>query len=208
MLWAILWRTGVNWIGRERVPYPMPQLLAPAQLFLASSTVLSVSCWAEPACSFPCPAASSAGCSSKAPSTGHWAMSQPWAAQLCPVSHRASWRQKEPQLDLRRGPSISLSGPRKQGFSENSEDLEVWGLLGLAFVFWDFFFCKFLLLLFSSRGTRSKLHKPPVGSHSHHLGILTAHPESMFSLVFETCHVRTAWSILEATLGKKKSSSC
>lgn len=78
--------------------------------------------------------------------------------------------------------------------------------MGLAFVFWDFFFfCKFLLLLFSSRGTRSKLHKPPVGSHSHHLGILTSHPEPMFSLVFETCHVRTAWSILEATLGQKKS---
>lgn len=191
----------------REIPSPRPQLLALAQLFLASSTVLSVSLvsWVSLLMSLP---SSQLGCLSQyGPSTECWSISQPWAAQLCPVCHRTAWRQKEPQLDLKEDQQPVFQLLRKYGFSEDNEDLFE-GLGAFCLVGFFFVFPNFLLLLFASSDTHSRLHKPLVGSLSHHWEILMSHLEPMFSIFFETCHVRPARSTSEATLGGKKSPSC
>lgn len=138
------------------------------------------------------------------PSNGHWSMSQPSSA-LCVTGHHKTRKSLRWTSEQDQQPLFQLL--RKQGSVMTVKiNLEVWG-----FFIWWWFFCLSLVfskfLLFSSSNTHSNLHKPPVGSHSCHSGILISHLEPMFSLFFESCHVRTAWSTLEAPQGTN-SPSC
>lgn len=167
---------------------PRLQPLAPAQLFLAASTVSGVSLlssqlgwlfqWSAPALGTG-PSASAG---------------QP--RLLCPCVWEGMMKADRTSARLEKRTnkvSYVLPGPKEMSFSRLQ-----WGQ-------WRFlgFFSNWVLQLFPSRDGFSKLHKPPVGCHSHHSGILASHPESMLTFFFfENCHVITARSRLEATPGK------
>lgn len=158
-------------------------------------------CWAGPACSFPCPAASWDACSSEVPSTGHCSMSQQPSSALSSSGDtmKAERASAGPQ---KRTNNQSSRSQGKQGFSEDCEDS--FGGLG---AFCLFVFPKFLLPLFSSSNTGSQLHKPPVGSHCHHSGIPTSWGHVfliLWKLSCENCLVYTR----RHSGGKKKSPSC
>lgn len=127
--------------------------------------------------------------------TALWASSP---ALPCPLQG-TPWRQKEPQLGLRRGPTTNPPGPKENRASVRTVKihLEVWGL--------------FVCLFFQSFCYRCFPAATLVHSCTNHLWAVTVttqvflHLEAMFSLFFESCPVGTAWSTLEGTLGEKKS---